>query len=79
MSTIHERLEERRHKARINLARESGPGLGLIILRASGVFYTHETVGTLVTMPRSPALARAKVYLSGEIRIDSAAFTTHRR
>lgn len=45
MSTIHERLEERRHKARINLARESGPGLGLIILRASGVFYTHETGG----------------------------------
>lgn len=45
MSTIHERLEERRHKGRINLARANGPGLGLIILHSSGVFYTHETGG----------------------------------
>lgn len=45
MSTIRERLEEKRHKARINLAHVCGPGLGLIILRPSGVFYTHEAGG----------------------------------
>ncbi|HEX7330792.1 MAG TPA: DUF6210 family protein [Pyrinomonadaceae bacterium] len=45
MSTIHERLDEQRHKARINLSRRPGPGLGLIILRSSGVFYIHETGG----------------------------------
>ena len=45
MSTIHERLRERQNKARIRLAHMSGPGLGLIFLRPSGVFYTHEVGG----------------------------------
>jgi Family of unknown function (DUF6210) len=45
MSTIQERLAEQRIKARISLTHMSGPGLGLIILQPSGVFYTHETGG----------------------------------
>lgn len=45
MSTIHERLRERKIKARIRLSHISGTGLGLIVLQPSGVFYTHETGG----------------------------------
>jgi len=45
MSTIPERLRERKIKARIKLAHASETGLGLIILQPSGAFYTHETGG----------------------------------
>lgn len=45
MSTIDERLEEQRRQASIYLSIRPGPGLGLIILRPSGVFYIHETGG----------------------------------
>lgn len=45
MSTIQERLRQRKVKGRIRLAHPYGTLFGVIIVQPSGAFYTHETGG----------------------------------
>lgn len=63
MSTIHERLEEQRHKARIILARENGPGLGLIHLAKFGliVIWLYEAIDHQLAAGTANLLFRVSV------------------